>query len=85
MVVPFSELASTSTVPPCRAAISQTSASPSPAPPYALLRDLSRRKNGWKMLSRYCLGIHGPSSLTRRSTWLSLSLMETLTVEPGRL
>lgn len=85
MVVPFLELASTSTVPPCSAAISQTSASPSPAPPYALLRDLSRRKNGWKMLSRYCLGIPGPSSLTRRSTWLSLSLMETLTVEPGRL
>ena len=36
-----------------------TSASPSPAPPYALLRDLSRRKNGWKMLSRYCLVFPG--------------------------
>ena len=50
MTVPFSELSSTQTEPPWRLAISQTSESPSPAPPYSRLRDLSTRKKGWKML-----------------------------------
>ena len=50
MVVPFSELSSTQTEPPWRSAISHTSESPSPAPPYSRLRDLSTRKKGWKML-----------------------------------
>ena len=50
MVVPFSELSSTQTRPACRLAISQTSESLSPAPPYCRLRDLSTRKKGWKML-----------------------------------
>lgn len=50
MVVPFSELSSTQTEPPWSSAISHTSESPSPAPPYSRLRDLSTRKNGWKIL-----------------------------------
>ena len=50
MVEPFSELASTHTQPPWRSAISHTRESPSPAPPYSRLRDLSTRKKGWKML-----------------------------------
>lgn len=52
MVVPVSELFSTQTEPPCSAAISQTSDRPSPTPPYSRLRDLSTRKNGWKILCR---------------------------------
>ena len=39
MVVPFSELSSTQTEPPWRSAISHTSESPSPAPPYSRLRE----------------------------------------------
>ena len=50
MVVPFSELSSTQTKPPWSSAISHTSESPSPAPPYSRLRDLSTRKKGWKIL-----------------------------------
>ena len=50
MVVPLSELSSTQTEPPWRSAISHTRESPSPAPPYSRLRDLSTRKKGWKML-----------------------------------
>ena len=50
MVEPFSELSSTQTEPPWRSAISHTRESPSPAPPYSRLRDLSTRKKGWKML-----------------------------------
>ncbi len=50
MTVPFSELFSTQTEPPWSSAISHTSDSPSPAPPYSRLRDLSTRKKGWKML-----------------------------------
>ena len=50
MEVPFSELSSTQTEPPWRPAISHTRESPSPAPPCSLLRDLSTRKKGWKML-----------------------------------
>ena len=53
MVVPASELCSARISPPCSAAISHTSDSPSPTPPYSRLRDLSTRKNGWKMLLRY--------------------------------
>lgn len=45
-VVPFSELDSTQTFPPCSTAISLTSASPRPTPPICLLLDLSTRKNG---------------------------------------
>lgn len=44
------ELFSTQTEPPWRSAISHTSESPSPAPPYSRLRDLSTRKKGWKIL-----------------------------------
>ena len=50
MTVPFSELFSTQTEPPWSSAISHTSDSPSPTPPYSRLRDLSTRKKGWKML-----------------------------------
>ena len=50
MVVPLSELSSTQTEPPWRSAISHTRESPSPAPPYSRLRDLSTRKKGWKIL-----------------------------------
>lgn len=50
MVVPLSELSSTQTEPPWRLAISHTRESPSPAPPYSRLRDLSTRKKGWKIL-----------------------------------
>ena len=50
MTVLFSELFSTQTEPPWSSAISHTSDSPSPAPPYSRLRDLSTRKKGWKML-----------------------------------
>ena len=50
MVVPPSELSATQTRPPWRLAISHTRDSPSPAPPNSRLRDLSTRKNGWKML-----------------------------------
>ena len=46
IVDPFSELSSTRTAPPCSEAISHTSDSPSPTPPFSLLRDLSTRKNG---------------------------------------
>ena len=49
-VEPFSELVSTHTQPPWRSAISQTNERPNPVPPYSRLRDLSTRKNGWKML-----------------------------------
>ena len=45
-MVPFSLLRRTLTCPLCCLAISFTSASPSPAPPIARLRDLSTRKNG---------------------------------------
>ena len=48
MVVPLSELSSTQTEPPWRLAISHTRESPSPAPPYSRLRDLSTRKNDCK-------------------------------------
>ena len=57
MVVPFSELSSTQTEPPWRLAISHTSESPSPAPPYSRLRDLSTRKKGWKMLCQSSCGM----------------------------
>ena len=50
MVVPFSELFSTQILPPWRLAISHAKESPKPTPPYSRLRDLSTRKNGWKML-----------------------------------
>lgn len=46
IVVPTSELSSTQTSPLCSAAISQTSDSPNPTPPYSRLRDLSTRKKG---------------------------------------
>ena len=57
MVVPLSELSSTRTQPPWRLVISHTRESPSPAPPYSRLRDLSTRKKGWKMLRRYSSGM----------------------------
>lgn len=50
IVVPVSELSATQTKPPWRLAISHTRESPSPAPPYSRLRDLSTRKKGWKIL-----------------------------------
>lgn len=85
MVVPLSELSSTSMEPPWSAAISQTSASPSPTPPYALLRDLSTRKKGWKMLVWYCSGMPGPWSRTRSSTRSPSAQALICTVELGAL
>lgn len=46
MVVPSSELCSTHTRPPWRAAISHTRDRPSPTPPHSRLRDWSTRKKG---------------------------------------
>lgn len=46
IVVPFSELSSTRTSPPCSATISHTSESPNPTPPFSLFLDLSTRKKG---------------------------------------
>ena len=46
ITVPFLSLFSAFTVPLCKSTISHTSDSPRPTPPYALLRDLSTRKNG---------------------------------------
>ena len=57
MVVPLSELSSTQTEPPWRLAISHTKESPSPAPPYSRLRDLSTRKKGRKMLCQSSCGM----------------------------
>ena len=85
MVVPLSELSSTQTEPPWRSAISHTNESPSPAPPYSRLRDLSTRKIGWKMLCRYSYGMPQPVSETRIRSFSVSCVTQTRTEPPGRL
>ena len=63
-MVPFSLLRRTLTWPLCCLAISFTSASPSPAPPIARLRDLSTRKNGEKIFSWFSGEMPIPVSVT---------------------
>ena len=63
-MVPFSVLRRTLTCPLCCLAISFTSASPSPAPPIARLRDLSTRKNGEKIFSWFSGEMPIPVSVT---------------------
>ena len=85
MVVPASELSSTQTLPPWSSAMAHTSDSPSPTPPYSLLRDLSTRKKGWKMLSRYDSGMPQPVSETRITSRAASSCTVRRTVPPGWL
>lgn len=63
--------------PPCRRTISFAIASPRPAPPFAVEREESRRKNCSKMRSSFSFGMVLPLFSKRSviSPWLTWPLM----------